>query len=127
MAERFDTLATFIRHHRKRQDLSLRGLAERAGVNHSAVSRLESGEVTKPTAGVLNRIAAALGVPAEDLHALTGSNVPAGLPSFAPYLRAKYDLPSEAVAELDGYFDFLKTKYGIDGAGPAPGEDEHAA
>lgn len=46
--------------------LSQRALARRAGVSHSAVSRLLSGRA-RPTAGLLRALAAPLGLPAEVL------------------------------------------------------------
>jgi hypothetical protein len=34
-----------------------------------------------------------------------------GLPGFAPYLRAKYDLPEEAIRPLEAHFQLLNDKY----------------
>ncbi|MDQ1741427.1 MAG: hypothetical protein QOE53_3079, partial [Pseudonocardiales bacterium] len=33
-----------------------------------------------------------------------------GLPGFAPYLRAKYDLPDDAVKQLEAHFQLLNDK-----------------
>lgn len=44
---------------------------------------------------------------------MVGYEIPERLPSFSPYLRTKYDLPPEAVAELERYFDMLRSYYGI--------------
>ena len=54
-----------------------------------------------------------LKVPFEDLYALAGYKTPDELPTFRPYMRAKYDLPPEAVRELESYFEFLRNQYGI--------------
>jgi hypothetical protein len=34
-----------------------------------------------------------------------------GLPALVPYLRAKYDLPTEAVAQLEAHFELINEKY----------------
>ena len=45
------------------------------------------------------------------------------LPSFRPYLRAKYhDLPPDAITELERNFADIARRYGTDG--PQDGEDE---
>ena len=47
------------------------------------------------------------------------------LPSFTPYLRSKYrDMPLEARKEIEQSFGEIAKKYGYDGSGPLPGEDE---
>lgn len=47
------TLAAVVRESRERDGLTIRELARRAGISHTQVSRLESGEVTKPSREVL--------------------------------------------------------------------------
>jgi hypothetical protein len=54
-----------------------------------------------------------LQLPLEDLYSLAGYESPKGLPSFKPYMRAKYDLPPEAVADLERYFEMLRNYYGV--------------
>ncbi len=54
-------LATRLRALRAEQGLTLDGLAERAGVSRSMISLVERGE-SSPTASVLDRLAAGLGV-----------------------------------------------------------------
>ena len=54
-----------------------------------------------------------LNVDFEDLYGLAGYESPERLPSFRPYLRAKYELPPEAVADLERYFELLRNYYGI--------------
>jgi len=44
------------------------------------------------------------------------------LPSFTPYLRAKYDLPDSAVSEMERFFARLAKKHGVQG--PTGREDE---
>jgi hypothetical protein len=66
-----------------------------------------------PSPNTLTGIAAALEVPLQDLYALAGYETPKGLPSFRPYLRARYNLPPEAIDQLESYFNFLRAQYGI--------------
>ncbi len=58
-------------------------------------------------------IARALEVDFEDLYSLAGYESPERLPTFRPYLRAKYELPPEAVADLERYFELLRSYYDI--------------
>lgn len=46
--------------------------------------------------------------------------MPERLPALAPYLRVKYDLPEQAVDQLQDYFELLSAKYGDD----APGDGD---
>jgi hypothetical protein len=47
----------------------------------------------------------------QDLYALAGYKITEGLPELQTYLRAKYDMPSQAINELEQYFDYVNTKY----------------
>lgn len=82
-------------------------------MNPSYWTYLEAGRFARPSPEQLSIIARTLEVPLEDLYNLVGYRLPEGLPSLRPYLRAKYDLPPEAIAELERYFDFLRHQYGI--------------
>ncbi len=102
-------LGKFVRQHRTTAGLSLRALAEAAGIDHSYIARIEHGETDAPSADKLLRIARALGVEAEDLYALAGYVMPEGLPEFRPYLRTKYpDLSQKEVRALERYFQELQ-------------------
>lgn len=59
--------------------LSLRALARRAGVSHSAVSRLLSGRA-RPTAGLLRALAVPLGLAVDELLAAAGLPTAVGAP-----------------------------------------------
>ena len=89
----------------------MRGLAARAKVDFSYVSRLEHGLVGAPTARQLWRIARALDIEVADLYSEAGFVDAHGLPGFGPYLRAKYHLPDEAVAQLEAHFALINEKY----------------
>jgi transcriptional regulator with XRE-family HTH domain len=96
---------------RLERTLSLRGLAARAKVDYSWLSRLEHGRFASPDARSLWRIARALDVEVADLYLEAGFGDAHGLPGFGPYLRAKYHLPPEAVAQLEAHFALINEKY----------------
>lgn len=86
------------RLHRLRRErgLTLKALAARSGVSKSMISLIERGE-SSPTAGVLDRLAAALGVPipalfpvdepAADMHVRRRSEQPVWCDPASGYLR----------------------------------------
>lgn len=89
----------------------MRALATLAKVDFSYVSRLERGQVGAPAARQLWKIARALEVEVADLYTEAGLGNSTGLPGFVPYLRAKYDLPDEAIAQLQAHFELINNKY----------------
>jgi transcriptional regulator with XRE-family HTH domain len=88
-------LGEFIKAQRAALGVSQRQLAGRIGIHHSYLARLEAGDYAQPAPAVLHRLAEALDLEPEDLFALAGHTVPHELPSFAPYLRAKYDISDQ--------------------------------
>jgi transcriptional regulator with XRE-family HTH domain len=118
-------LGARLRERREALDLSIRELAERTGINHSTVVRLEQGAIEAPAPDKLSRIAEELGLSLADVFALADYSVPTELPSFRPYLRTKYrNLPAAAVEQLERSFVRIAKRHGIDPAGPRQGEDE---
>lgn len=65
-------IGLFIQERRKAKDWSKRTLAENAGVSHSEVHRIETGERQKPSVPVLYAIADALGVPKDEILRAAG-------------------------------------------------------
>ncbi len=104
-------LANLVRSERERQGLSVRGLAAAAGVDWSWLARLERGEYTTPDPRGLREVARALEIDVSDLYLAAGYQEGTNLPGFTPYLRAKYDLPDEAVQQLTAHFELLHEKY----------------
>jgi transcriptional regulator with XRE-family HTH domain len=103
--------APFLRRRRAKLGLSIKQLADRLGMGKSSVHQWESGE-NIPGATRLPEIAEALEMPYEDFLAAAGFAVPKGLPTFAPYLRAKYGhLPEEAMEEAEKFLSELEAKY----------------
>ena len=107
-------LGGLLRSRREAASLSLTQMAKKLGISHTYLGRLERGEYKHPAPDILSRIAKCLNLRLEDLYALAGITLPADLPEFAPYLRAKHpDWPSLVITELDDYCDFLKHKYSL--------------
>ncbi len=123
-AKQAEELGNYIRQARQTKGISTRTLAAEVGIDSSQIVRLEQGLVGSPKGDVLAGIANFLELPLADVFGLAGYAAPNELPSFKPYLRAKYhDLPSGAVAELERSFTEIAKRYGTDG--PRRGEDEH--
>ena len=108
-----EILASFVKARRESLGLTRSDLAARSGLHVSYWSYLEAGRYAEPSPKQLRIIAEALGVSIEDLYGIVGYEIPERLPSFNPYLRAKYDLPPEAIADLERYFELLRNYYGI--------------
>jgi transcriptional regulator with XRE-family HTH domain len=113
MEGREDTtqLGEDVRRTRQERGFSLRGLAAAAGVDATWLMRLERGEYTSPDPRNLRELARVLEVETSSLFLAAGYTSGEELPGFAPYLRAKYDLPTEAVEQLAGYFNFVQQRY----------------
>ena len=69
--ERQSEVGEFIRSQRERANLSLRRLADRAGISNPYLSQIERG-VRKPSAEILKRISRALSISAETLYTRAG-------------------------------------------------------
>jgi transcriptional regulator with XRE-family HTH domain len=107
-------LGAYVSQLRTERGLSIRALAAQAGVDFSWLAKLERGQRNSPSARSLWRVARALDVETADLYLEAGLGEARGLPGFRPYLRAKYHLPPEAVAQLEEYFQFINEKYRAD-------------
>lgn len=64
-------IGEFIKQHRQRANLSLRRLAERAGVSNPYLSQIERG-IRRPSAEILKRLSRALEISAETLYTRAG-------------------------------------------------------
>jgi len=67
-----NSFGDLIKDRRLSKGWSKRALAEKAGISHSEVHRIEIGERVNPSLPVLNALAEALGVPKDDLLRLAG-------------------------------------------------------
>src|SRR4051794_5326501 len=85
-------LGSLIKRERERAGMTVRQLADAAGLVPSTVSRLETGFIATPRPEHLQRLAQALGIDVEELYVTVGYLTPGALPELRPYLRAKYGL-----------------------------------
>jgi transcriptional regulator with XRE-family HTH domain len=67
----FSEVGDFIRNQREKANLSLRRLADRAGISNPYLSQIERG-VRKPSAEILKRLSRALSLSAETLYSRAG-------------------------------------------------------
>src|SRR5215207_7706239 len=104
-------LGAYVQRQRLERAMSVRGLAARAKVDFSWLSRLERGRIGSPDARSVWRVARALEVEVADMYLEAGFGDAHGLPGFGPYLRAKYHLPQEAVDQLEAHFALINEKY----------------
>lgn len=71
MKQKVLEVGEFIRQQRERSAISLRKLAERAGISNPYLSQIERG-LRKPSARILKAIAAGLSISAESLYERAG-------------------------------------------------------
>lgn len=64
-------IGSFIRNQREKANLSLRRLADRAGISNPYLSQIERG-IRKPSAEILKRLSRALSLSAETLYSRAG-------------------------------------------------------
>ena len=67
-----NAIGDMIKNRRLSKGWSKRALAEKAGISHSEVHRIENGERENPSVPILNALADALGVPKDDLLRIAG-------------------------------------------------------
>ncbi|MBA3617990.1 MAG: helix-turn-helix transcriptional regulator [Acidothermales bacterium] len=116
-------LAKILRAKRAALHLSMRQVEAVSGVNSATIVRLERGSILTPQPETLKALASALDLSVSDLFAVADWVPAQELPTFRPYLRAKYkQLPESAVAEMEQFFERLTKRHGAQG--PADGEDE---
>lgn len=106
-------LGETLRVARSAKGLSARKLAEVSGLTHSFISKLETATYESVSPDTLMALARALELAPEDLFTLAGFRLPEALPSFGPYLRARYgeELPPGARAALTEVFETLKRQH----------------
>lgn len=122
----------FIRERRLAKGLSKRQLAEKAGISHSEVHRIENGERQNPSVPMLVALADALGISQDDILVMAGykkddNNIPLiervfpdlktqkqqetaqkivdGLSRNSQLKDAQYD---ELVRQVEMYLDYAK-------------------
>lgn len=113
------TIGRSLQQGRERLRLSLRQLEAITGIPRATLHHLEHDEIGQPNPRLLHQLAAALELNRDDLFALVGYRPSTDLPSLAPYLRAKYQLSPEALAEAQAALQRVLARHD-QRAGPAP-------
>lgn len=112
-----NAVGSFIREQRERANLSLRRLAERAGVSNPYLSQIERG-IRNPSAEILKRLSRALEISAETLYSRAGliEEGPTA-PSVVEAIEADRNLtPRQKNVVLDLYRALLEA--GVAAEGP---------
>jgi transcriptional regulator with XRE-family HTH domain len=108
LARDLQQLGSLLKRERERAGMTVRQLADAAGLVPSTVSRLETGFIATPRPEHLQRLAAALGIDAEELYVTVGYLTPGALPELRPYLRAKYGLTDELANRIEGFVEAVR-------------------
>jgi transcriptional regulator with XRE-family HTH domain len=101
-------LGSLLKRERERAGMTVRQLADTAGLVPSTVSRLETGFIATPRPEHLQRLAQALAIDVEELYVTVGYLTPGALPELRPYLRAKYGLTDELANRVEGFVEAVR-------------------
>ena len=104
------TLARYLKTKRDEKNWSMRELAEKAGVSHSEIARMEKGQRNNPSAAMLRAIATALHVPINELLEAVGLADAMPKPVFAMHINGSDDLTPEELSEVENYISYLKSR-----------------
>ena len=104
------TLGAVIREARERQGLSLRQLAHLVGADASAVIRWEQNTRT-PKPAAISALARALELSSIELMDLAGIDYSLDPLSLPAMLRSEYDLPPEAIEQVQRYVARMARKH----------------
>ena len=91
---------------------SLRDIAERSGLSHAFLSKLEAGQYQTVEMDTLRAVAAGYGVPVEKLLVVAGVTEEVPLPELGAYLRSKYGLTDEAIEETKAFIAQMRKRHG---------------
>lgn len=120
-----ESLGDFLREQRLASRLSLRQLAEQVGVSNPYLSQIERG-LRRPSAEVLQQIAKALRISAEQLYIRAGIVSPEAHPGISVELAILADTglaERQKQSLLDVYSSFLALNAG-EGHDPSPRHKE---
>ena len=102
MKHQVSDLGAFIRQQRERSAMSLRKLAEHAGISNPYLSQIERG-LRKPSAEILKSLARALSISAETLYERAGLLEGREMPSIEGAIQADTtltDKQKQALTEI---------------------------
>jgi transcriptional regulator with XRE-family HTH domain len=108
VASDLQQLGSLIKRERERAGMTVRQLADAAGLVPSTVSRLETGFIATPRPEHLQKLAGALGIDVEEMYLTLGYLEPGALPELRPYLRAKYGLTDDLANRVEGFVEAVR-------------------
>jgi transcriptional regulator with XRE-family HTH domain len=106
--EQAKQLGRLFRQARMTRKLSQRQLDEMSGVSYGWISRLERGWAAEPSSSKLTKVARVLGIPPERIDQITRGQVSNELPPIRTYFRAKYQLTTEEIQQIEEVFDRIR-------------------
>jgi transcriptional regulator with XRE-family HTH domain len=104
------SLGQVLRQAREAQQLSLRQLAALLEVAPSQITRWERDDYA-PSTDALLQLVRVLELTPKELFALAGVSLPTEPRSLPAMLRREYDLPPEAIAEIQRNIEHVARKY----------------
>lgn len=107
-------IGTYTKYQREKREWTLNEFATRSGLTASFLLRLESGEYQTVKFDVLQKIAKGLDMPLRNFLwkcKLIEGDDPDDLPTLGYYLKEKFQLPVEAVEDVQLFLDFIHKKY----------------
>lgn len=125
--ESVPSLALLVWTGRRDAGLSVRELARRAGVPPSQVTRVEKGEILRPSVGFLTSVATALAKPVEPLLYMAGHISDAEFDQLTAGWRATLEEVETAFSVVDGFLADGRRDVAAQGAFFGPGAAEIAA
>ncbi len=106
-------LGIFLKNLRQELGLSMHEAARRSGLSPSYISKIESGNVFKSiTVWAIVKFSKIYGIPVNNLLEKAGFlEKQDELPGLSIYLRLKYDVPFQAVKDMEIAWEIIKKKY----------------
>jgi transcriptional regulator with XRE-family HTH domain len=104
------TLGSVLRAAREQHGLDRRQLARLVEVAPSQITRWEA-DAKVPLSKSLVALARQLELRASELFELAGKPIPPDLANLPAMLRAEYDLPAEAIAEIQKHIQAVAKQY----------------
>ena len=118
-SKRAQKLGNMVAKARQSKGLSLRDAAEQMDVHWTYLQKVEQGGYESPAEHYRAAFSRVLDIPLDELLKVAGYREK--LPEFSPYLRTKYDLPEQAVEQLNDYFQQLQEQHARGPKKPAKG------
>lgn len=107
MKEQLSELGDFIRQQRERSALSMRKLADKAGISNPYLSQIERG-LRKPSAEILKSLSRALSISAESLYERAGLLEGSERPAVRDAIQSDGHLsPRQKQALMEIYASFV--------------------